>query len=96
MAHWSLSREQPLHLFKDRRPLLWVEFVGLQREELIDAGIATIRRQAENLAASAMLAPAPTSPTLFLARRLQPVQNFARGRRSRNRPLNVLRSARTD
>jgi hypothetical protein len=66
-------------------PLLWVEFVGLQREDLVDAGIATIRRQAENLAALAMLAPAPTSPTLFLVRRLQPVQNFAGGRRTRNR-----------
>jgi hypothetical protein len=34
--------DQPLHLFEDRRPLLRVEFVGLQWEEFVDVGIAAI------------------------------------------------------
>src|SRR5438105_314771 len=37
-----LLADQPLHLFEDRRPLLRVEFVGLQWEEFVDVGIAAI------------------------------------------------------
>src|SRR5262249_57726046 len=33
---------QSLHLFEDRRPLLGVKLVGLQREKLVDVGIAPI------------------------------------------------------
>jgi hypothetical protein len=36
----AFSWTRPLHLFEDRRPLLRVEFVGLQWEEFVDVGIA--------------------------------------------------------
>src|SRR5438874_4707827 len=34
--------DQTLHFLEDRRPLLRVEFVALQREEFVDVGIAAI------------------------------------------------------